>query len=71
MQMVSDQLVISHPLGNEQSANKVSQNGKHEPQYQLRMSHYPDTPAYRQYRAEYNTRVVARSLPSIDSVVSK
>ena len=33
--------------------------------------HYPDTPAYQQYQAKYNTRVVARTLPSIDSVVSK
>jgi len=33
--------------------------------------HYPDTPAYRQYRTNYNTRVVARTVPSIDSVVSK
>ena len=33
--------------------------------------HYPDTPAHQQYQATYNTRVVIRSLPSIDSVVSK
>jgi Tfp pilus assembly protein PilF len=33
--------------------------------------HYPDTPEYQQYRATYNTRVVARTLPSIDSVVAK
>jgi len=33
--------------------------------------HYPDTPEYHQYQAKYNTRVVARSVPSIDSVVSK
>ena len=33
--------------------------------------HYPDTPEYRRYRAMYNTRVVPRTLPSIDSVVSK
>jgi hypothetical protein len=32
---------------------------------------YPDAPAYQQYRAKYNTRVVAGTLPSIDSVVSK
>jgi Tfp pilus assembly protein PilF len=33
--------------------------------------HYPDTPEYQQYQAKYNTRVVARSVPSIDAVVSK
>jgi len=33
--------------------------------------HYPDTPDYQQYQAKYNTRVVARTLPSIDSAVSK
>jgi hypothetical protein len=33
--------------------------------------HYPDTPEYQQYQAKYNTRVVARTLPSIDAVVSK
>jgi tetratricopeptide (TPR) repeat protein len=33
--------------------------------------HYPDTAEYEQYRARYNTRVVRRSLPSIDSVVSQ
>jgi len=31
---------------------------------------YPDTPEHEQYRAKYNTRVVTRSVPSID-VVSK
>ena len=33
--------------------------------------HYPDTLEYREYQAKYNTRVVPRTLPSIDSVVSK
>ena len=33
--------------------------------------HYPDTPEYRRYQAKYNTRVVARTFPSIDAVVSK
>ena len=33
--------------------------------------HYPDTPEYQQYRTMYNTRVVPRTLPSIDAVVSK
>jgi hypothetical protein len=33
--------------------------------------HYPDTPPYRQYQTKYNTRVVVRTVPSIDSVVSK
>jgi len=33
--------------------------------------HYPDTPEYQRYQATYNTRVVARTVPSIDSVVSK
>ena len=33
--------------------------------------HYPDTPDYQQYQTKYNTRVVARTLPSIDAVVSK
>jgi hypothetical protein len=33
--------------------------------------HYPDTPAHQQYQAKYNTRVVTRSVPSIDSVVAK
>jgi len=33
--------------------------------------HYPDTAEYERYRARYNTRVVSRTLPSIDSVVSK
>jgi Tfp pilus assembly protein PilF len=31
---------------------------------------YPDTPEHRQYQAKYNTRVVTRSLPSIDAVVA-
>jgi len=33
--------------------------------------HYPDTREYQQYQAKYNTRVVVRTLPSIDAVVSK
>ncbi|MBI3494251.1 MAG: VCBS repeat-containing protein [Acidobacteria bacterium] len=33
--------------------------------------HYPDTPEYQQYRAKYNTRVVARPWPSIDSTVQR
>ena len=33
--------------------------------------HYPDTPEYRQYQATYNTRVVPRTVPSIDAVRSK
>ena len=28
--------------------------------------HFPDTPALRRYRAQYNTRIVARPLPSLD-----
>lgn len=32
---------------------------------------YPDTPDHREYRRTYNTRVVSRTVPSIDSVVSK
>jgi Tfp pilus assembly protein PilF len=32
--------------------------------------HYPDTPAYQQYQLTYNTRVVSRTVPSIDSIVS-
>jgi hypothetical protein len=28
--------------------------------------HYPETPAHRRYRATYNTRVVARSVPLLD-----
>jgi Tfp pilus assembly protein PilF len=31
---------------------------------------YPDTPEHQQYRARYNTRVVTRSVPSIDSALS-
>lgn len=33
--------------------------------------HYPDTPEYRHDQATYNTRVVTRSVPSIDSVVPR
>ena len=33
--------------------------------------HYPDTPEHQQYQAAYNTRVVVRTLPSIDAVASK
>jgi hypothetical protein len=33
--------------------------------------HYPDTAAYEQYRAQYNTRVVTRAVPSIDSFLKK
>jgi hypothetical protein len=29
--------------------------------------HYPDAPAYQRYRARYNTRVVGRSIPSLDA----
>jgi len=29
--------------------------------------HYPDTPAHRDYLERYNTRVVNRSVPSIDA----
>ena len=29
--------------------------------------HYPDSPDYRQYQATYNTRVVRRSVPSLDT----
>jgi hypothetical protein len=31
--------------------------------------HYPDTPAHRDYLARYNTRIVNRSVPSIDTVM--
>ena len=31
--------------------------------------HYPDTAAYREYLARYNTRVVSRSVPSIESAI--
>jgi len=31
--------------------------------------HYPDTPAHRDYLARYNTRVVNRSVPSIDVAI--
>jgi hypothetical protein len=31
--------------------------------------HYPDTPDYQQYQITYNTRVVPRTVPSIDAVV--
>ena len=30
---------------------------------------YPDTPAHRDYLARYNTRIVNRSVPSIDTVM--
>ena len=33
--------------------------------------HYPDTPEYQHYQTTYNTRVVVRTLPSIDAGVSK
>jgi len=33
--------------------------------------HYPDAPEYTQYQAIYNTRVVKKSVPSLDSVTSK
>jgi hypothetical protein len=33
--------------------------------------HYPDSPDYRQYQATYNTRVVRRSLPSLDTLLGK
>jgi hypothetical protein len=33
--------------------------------------HYPDTPEYLRYQAAYNTRVVTKILPSIDTVVVK
>ena len=29
--------------------------------------HYPDTPAHRQYRESYNTRVIVRSIPLIEA----
>jgi Flp pilus assembly protein TadD len=32
--------------------------------------HYPDTPEHQRYQATYNTRVVVRTLPSIDAVAS-
>jgi hypothetical protein len=32
--------------------------------------HYPRTPAHRDYRARYNTRIVTRPLPSIDVAAS-
>ena len=31
--------------------------------------HYPDTPAHRDYLARYNTRVVNRSVPSIEAAI--
>jgi cytochrome c-type biogenesis protein CcmH/NrfG len=33
--------------------------------------HYPDAPEYTRYQAIYNTRVVKKSVPSLDSVTSK
>jgi hypothetical protein len=30
---------------------------------------YPETPAHRQYRAQYNTRTVGRPVPSLETVV--
>jgi len=33
--------------------------------------HYPDTPEYQRYQAEYNTRVVVRSVPSLDTLAGR
>ena len=33
--------------------------------------HYPDAPEYQRYQAEYNTRVVVRSVPSLDTVAGR
>ena len=33
-------------------------------------AHYPDTPEYQRYQAEYNTRAVVRSMPSLASAPS-
>src|SRR5262249_21914119 len=33
--------------------------------------HYPGTAEYERYQATYNTRVVIRTLPSLDSIVSR
>jgi hypothetical protein len=33
--------------------------------------HYPDTPAHRRYREQYNTRVVIKTLPSLDGSRTK
>ena len=33
--------------------------------------HYPDTPEHQRYRATYNTRVIGRSVPRIETVESK
>jgi hypothetical protein len=32
--------------------------------------HYPDAPEYRRYQTDYNTRVVVRSVPLIDTLES-
>ena len=32
--------------------------------------HYPDAPEYQRYQAEYNTRVVVRSVPSLDTLLT-
>jgi hypothetical protein len=28
--------------------------------------HYPDSPAHRRYRDEYNTRIIGRALPPLE-----
>jgi hypothetical protein len=33
--------------------------------------HYPDTPEYQRYQASYNTRVVMRSVPPLEAVLSR
>ncbi len=33
--------------------------------------HYPDSPEYQRYQADYNTRVVARSVPPLEPVASR
>jgi Flp pilus assembly protein TadD len=33
--------------------------------------HYPDAPEYQRYQAEYNTRVVVRSVPSLDRLLTE
>jgi hypothetical protein len=30
--------------------------------------HYPDTQAHREYQERYNTRLITRSLPSVDGM---
>jgi hypothetical protein len=32
--------------------------------------HYPDGPEYQRYQATYNTRVVVRSVPSLDTLLT-